>query len=114
VNNNIDNNNPKINNYSEQQDINCNYSTYPSYYCPICNNYRDYPEPIGEYGYDDYESPYDYEYLDVDDDYDYRQGDYGRPRRRRRRRRRRRQQFPFIIFPFFFPFGGFDDDWDEY
>lgn len=107
--NNNDNNKQQINNYSHQNDINYDCSTYPSYYCPMCNHYRDYSEPM-----DEYEGPDEYEYLDIDDDYDYRQGTFGRPRRRRRRRRRRRHQFPFIVFPFFFPFDGFDDDWDEY
>lgn len=105
---NNDNNEQRINNYCEPENINYDFDTYPSYYCPLCNNYRTYNEPI----VDDYEYQDDYEYLDIDADSQYRQGGYGRPRRRRRRRRR--NQFPFVIFPFFFPFDGFDDDWDEY
>lgn len=116
-----DNSKQETNNYYEPENINYNFDTYPSNYCPMCSNYRFYNEPANEPIIDDYEDPDEYEYLDIEDDSFYRQGGYdggyGRPRRRRRRRRHPYYPYTYpypFIFPFIFPFGGYDDDWDEY
>lgn len=118
---NNDNSEQQTNNYYEPENINYDFDTYPSYYCPMCNSYRFYNEPATEPIIDDHEIQEEYEYLDIDDDSFYRQGGYGgyeRPRRRRRRRRPPYYPYTYYpypyIFPFIFPFGGYDDDWDEY